>query len=187
MFWSTILLYGLCAFVSVSAVMGLISAMPAALMYTGVGFFGTMFAPFITSKVVTPFLISPRRPYAGILGVIRDPWAPPSAGLRGTLSVVLMTAYLYILNSFVCRLIMLNSKGSASDSTVHTLALKLTLQSVAVYFAIHCIPFLKMLMTYVPVPLFDDLAAGIPMAVLNIIMLWTFYGDTLLNLGTTFL
>jgi uncharacterized membrane protein (DUF485 family) len=84
-------------------------------------------------------------------------------------------------------LIMLNAKGSASDATVHTLALKLTLQSVAIYFAIHCIPFLKMLMTYIPVPLFDDLATGIPMAVLNLIMLWVFYGDSLLDLGTTFL
>jgi hypothetical protein len=187
MFWRSILLYGVGAFVFVSAVMGLISAMPAALMYTGVGFFGTMFAPFLASKIVVPFLLSPRRPYAGVLGVVHDPWVPPSAGLRGVMSVVLMTAWLYILNSFVCRLIMLNAKGSASDATVHTLALKLTLQSVAIYFAIHCIPFLKMLMTYIPVPLFDDLATGIPMAVLNLIMLWVFYGDSLLDLGTTFL
>lgn len=187
MFWSTVLLYGLAAFVCVSAVMGLVSAMPASLMYTGLGFFGTMFAPFLASKVTVPFLLSPRRPYANVLGIIRDPWVPPSAGLRGVTTVVLMTVWLYILNSFVCRLIMLNATGTAIDATVHTLALKLTLQSVAIYFAIHCIPFLKMLMSYIPVPFFDDMAAGIPMAVLNLIMLWVFYGDSLLNLGTTFL
>lgn len=187
MFWSTILLYALGAFVFVSAVMSLISAMPAALMYTGLGFFGTMFAPFLASKIMVPFLLSPRRPYANVLGIIRDPWVPPSAGVRGVTSVVLMTAWLYVLNSFVCRLIMLNSTGTVSDATVHTLALKLTLQSVAIYFLIHCIPFFKMLMSYVPVPLFDDMATGIPMAVLNLIMLWVFYGDSLLNLGTTFL
>lgn len=56
MFWSTILLYALGAFVSVSVVMSLISAMPAALMYTGLGFFGTMFAPFLASKIMVPFL-----------------------------------------------------------------------------------------------------------------------------------
>ncbi|CAK0776715.1 hypothetical protein CVIRNUC_004408 [Coccomyxa viridis] len=71
--------------------------MPAALMYTGLGFFGTMFAPFLASKIMVPFLLSPRRPYANVLGIIRDPWAPPSAGVRGVTSVVLMTGVIVVM------------------------------------------------------------------------------------------
>lgn len=142
-----------------------------------------LISPIISSKVIFPYVISPRRFYAALLGKDKDPWHPPSGivTLLCVHSILLM--YLLCVSHTILKLISFKRCGISRSEIIWKYAIKMTSFAYVIFLLFRYTAILgasvDLLFSWLPFA--GDLIMGIPMAIFGVIMLLLRYEEALVE------
>lgn len=123
-------------------------------------------APTISFRFIFPYVISPRRFYAGLFGIDKDPWAPPREITMTFLTHFCLIVYLFMVSYIVIQLLSLRRLGVCHKNIAIKYALKLTIINYIIFLICRSSTLLGGTIDMVTfwIPFADDMIVALPMA-----------------------
>ena len=129
-------------------------------------FFGALFAQFMAEIVFLPMIWSPRRIYAGMLGITKAPWEPPGYFTKNIIITVTMFFFIRYICLLGFQIYTLRYCSKKNFKVSKKLTNTPSIVGIAIYALIYIIPVTRvpMMMFKQWIPFVQNLVYGIPMS-----------------------